>query len=483
LRYRSATRGQVVLLGAYVARVVLGVALTAVLGRALAPDAFGFFALVATIYLVAQSLLDLGSGMLAIREIARDPSRERPLVEGLMGWRQAVGVALAAVVFGFSLWESDPGRRAVLWGTAGSLLVMAPAAALPAFQARQAQGGPALVGMLGQAVVLAGAVAFHAFGASGPEYAWLLVLREVLTQAVIWLLAVWGLGYRPRPGLRGRGLRQLLGPALVFGGAVLAHDLCLYANVFLVRALGGEIQLGAYAAALRPLNPLLVLPPILMLPLLPVFSASALRSRDEYAAHVGGAASLLGGLGALGAAAGIGLAPDLVQLLYGGRYLAGELQAVTAFRWLCVALAAVFAAAPFTVALLADGRERVLLALASLGLATSVTGNVLFVPIRGFTAAAAVTAGTETVVGLGAVMGFLAAGSRPSPAISPMAPIGLAVLTGVLTAACPGSAPTRVAAGMIVTLSGAVLLLCLPGARRFRQELRRAAADAPVGQG
>jgi O-antigen/teichoic acid export membrane protein len=469
----SPSRGQAVLLGAYVGRVVIGLALTAVLGRALSPDSFGFFTFVATIYLCAQSILDLGSGVLAVRTIVREPLRERPLLEGLMGWRLVAGFAMAGVVLTFAARQGDPDRMMVLRAAGASLLALAPGALAPAFQVRQAQGRPAFVTVLGQLLVLVGALVFHARGVNGVGFAWLLVVRELVSALLTWILAVRILGYSPAPGLGGRGLGEFLGPAAVFGAAVLAHDLYFYTDVFLVRLLRGEAQLGAYAAALRPLNPLLLLPSILMLPLLPVFSATALRNRGHLAAQVGGAAALVGGIGALGAAAGIALAPDLVQLLYGGRYLQGDLQAVTAFRWLCLALCATFTAAPFTTALLADGRERTLLALGTLGVLVNVGGNALLLPVYGFTAAAATTAATEALVGVGAVWAFGRVGGLPMLGLSPIAVLALAIGAIASTAALPGPGMPRIAAGAVVTTLGAFLLLSLPGARRFRQEIDR----------
>jgi O-antigen/teichoic acid export membrane protein len=461
----------VILLLSYAGRVILGVALTALLGRSLTPEAFGFFTLVSTIYLVAQTALDLGSGLIAVRDIGRDPARERPLLEGLMALRQVSGWLLALAVLALAILESDSSRRRVLIGTALSMPMLMPGALAPVFHIRQAQAGAGLVSAGGQVFVLLGAWLLRSRGINDASYAWLLVVRELGAVLILWWLAVGLLGYAPWPGFRRRGFGPFLRSAGVFAGAVLMHELYFHADVFLVRCLAGEAQLGAYGAALRPLNPLLALPLVLGLPFLPVFSASAARERGNFATQVGGAASLFGGIGALAAATGIGLARDVVETLYAGRYLEGDIQVVAAFRWLCVALACACTAAPFTIALLADGLERRLLALCAAGLGLNLVLNVIFVPAYGFVAAAVITAATELLVTLGVAYVFLRRHGFPPLAVpfSVSATLSLAALGATLL--LPGPPLARLAWGGALSLAAAAFVVSLPGARRFRHQL------------
>jgi O-antigen/teichoic acid export membrane protein len=77
----------------YGVRLLLAFGITAVVGRATDPDAFGFFTLVGTIFLLAHYLFDLGTAGVVVREIARHPDRERRLLEAMMGWRRLSGSA------------------------------------------------------------------------------------------------------------------------------------------------------------------------------------------------------------------------------------------------------------------------------------------------------------------------------------------------------------------------------------------------------
>jgi O-antigen/teichoic acid export membrane protein len=67
---RSVTRSQVVILGGHALRMLLALGLTKMLGTRLAAEDFGFFALISTTFTVSLMLLDLGSGSLAVREVA-----------------------------------------------------------------------------------------------------------------------------------------------------------------------------------------------------------------------------------------------------------------------------------------------------------------------------------------------------------------------------------------------------------------------------
>jgi O-antigen/teichoic acid export membrane protein len=397
VRPGSASRSQALLLLSFAGRLAMGLGLTIVLGRHLSPDGLGFVTLVGTLFVAAQTIMDPGTANLVVREVARDPARERPLLEGLWAWRTVLGAGLGLTVLVLAATEERP-RSLALLGVAVVLLASGPGALRPVFLSRQAMEGPVSMTLLLPALVLAGGLGLAWSGAAAPAFAWLVVAREALTLLATWLLAVRLLGYAPRPGLRGRGLWPFARAAGVYGAAVLIHELSGPLDVMLVRGLCGEAALGAYAAAARPIGPLLQLPHLLMAPLLPLLAAGGDTRRT-----LGRAATVFAAIGLAGGGLGIALSRDLLDLLYRGRYLAGELDAVAAFAWLSLALALAFAAAPFATALLAAGRERELLLLAGLGLLARVAADLLLLPRHGFTAAAAVNAGTQALLLLGAL--------------------------------------------------------------------------------
>src|SRR5690242_18077659 len=95
---RGAAASQFVLLASFGVTAAVGLALTVVLGRHLSPADFGFFALVGAILAFSRDATDLGTSTAASRDMARDPTSERVLLEGLYFARRAVAFLLAIAV-------------------------------------------------------------------------------------------------------------------------------------------------------------------------------------------------------------------------------------------------------------------------------------------------------------------------------------------------------------------------------------------------
>ena len=463
------SRSQSWLIGAWVCRVLIGLGITACLGRFLDASAFGFYAFIGTLLLLGHVLIDLGTGAVAAREIARDPDRERPVLEGILGWRWLVATmgALGVVVLGVS--EPDGARRGILLAVAGVLCLMPVGLGAVVMQVRQSQALMQTLGVVVQVAVLGGCFLLHTLGVAGALFASLLCFRDVTNLVGTMLIACRRLGYRPRPSLRDRGLPPLLKSAFIQGLAVLVQITYFHIDVLLVRVMRGEAELGAYAAAFRPINPLLLLPGTLMAPVLPVLVATAVKNLKRFREQVVNAAVLLLGIGALGAVAGILAAPELLNVLYDGRYLGGALNAAPAFAWLCAAFFCVFATAPLGTALLAVGREGSLLRIALAGLALNVVGNLLLIPRMGFEAAALTTAATEAFVlacTAATVIRHLGRGGWALPAFAALAP---ACALALVIFACAPDGITRVAVAVVGGSLGAAMIFLGPTGRAFRR--------------
>jgi O-antigen/teichoic acid export membrane protein len=469
-----------VLLGSAASQLGLALVTTIYLARVLSPSAFGFFSLVGTVFILSRKFLDLGLANVAARDIAREPQRERPILEGLMAYRRAAGVPLAAGLSIFALLQNGGAERFVLLGVALMLLCNEPAALDPVFQVRQAQLGPAILNLGGGVLVLAGSIAFTHAEIRGEAFGWWLVVREALLLLFTWVLARRLLGYRPHPGFRGRALKAFVRPAIVFGLASLVYTVYFHGDVFFVYALRGKEELGAYAAAFRPVNPLLFLPWLLMVPLIPVLSVTAARDRSTFVRQVRGVCAVALGIGACGMVAGVQLAPDLVRLLYKGHYLTGPLSCVEAFRWLAVALAQVCVTTVLTGSLLAAGKEKLLLWIGITALIVNATANLVLLRTMNFTVAAITTASTEalylalSLIAFRLVAGCAALGWRQ------LAYLGPAVAMGVLLPLADRGAVIHVMAGIV--LGGLCVggLLATPRARRLRRDLSDSASTLIV---
>lgn len=474
---RSPSVAQAMLLGGALTQLGLALLITIYLARVLSPAAFGFFSLVSTILILARKFLDLGLSNVAARDIAVDPQRERPILEGMMAYRRVAGVVLALSLLVFAFAQTGEVERWILLAVGMVLLFTEPAALDPVFQVRQAQGGPAVLSVLGGLLVLGGSVWFRRLDLAGAAFAWLLVVREALTLLFTKILAERLLGYHPKPGFRGRSLKTFLGPALIFGLASLVYTIYFHCDVFFVYALRGKEELGAYAAAFRPINPLLLLPWLLMVPMIPVLTALAASDRERFTLQVRTACGLAVGIGACGLVAGVVLAPDLVQLLYRGRYLTGPLSCVAAFRWLAIALGQVCATTVLTASLLADRKEKLLLGIGSAALVVNAAVNLVLLRHYNFTAAGFATAATELLFLVCALIGFRIASGRSAIDARFVPYLAPAIVMGVLLYFMPGGAALRVVCGIALGVLSLGVILWSPGARRFRQDMR---SSSPV---
>ena len=218
-----------------------------------------------------------------------------------------------------------------------------------------------------------------------------------------------------------------------------------------------------------------------MVPFIPVLTATVAKDRDTYVRQVRSACAIAMGIGATGMVAGVMLAPELVELLYRGRYLTGDLSCVGAFRWLAVALGLVCVTTVLTASMLADRREKVLLAIGISALVANVVLNIVLLQRYNFTAAGFATAVTELLFFLGAVIAFQVVSRRSAITWNALPYLLPAVVTGLILQFVHGPAAWRVICGIVLgSLSVAAILLSSP-ARRFRQEMaQRGRLFSPV---
>jgi O-antigen/teichoic acid export membrane protein len=473
-RTRSAGLSQLVIVAGFAGHILLGLALTVALGRSLSPSDFGFFALAASFFLFSREISDLGTTTVASREIRRKPESERSLIEGLYAWRQAVGVVLAGLAAGFALTQDDPIRRNIVFALALSALIMGPTAIQSAFLARQAQLLPTLAALLTQIALVASCLALLQYGITGADVVGLVVIREVLLLGCLSGLGIWILKYRPTPGFRGRDLHGFTTAAAIWGLAAACRHVYGQADILAVTLFRSEAEVGALAAALRPLAPVFSLPWLATAPLIPLLALAIkagqkshfdllLRKTLQFATSAGGIAACLG----------VALAPDLIALMYGGRYLEPALNAAVALQWLALAILPAYWIAVCAMTLLAAGRERCALIIIAAGLAIKIVLNLSLVPIWGFHAAAASTACVET--GLAAAL-YLAA-VRPAPrrrpslrAAAPLAPAGVVAIASFLI---EGSPAFRVTAVTTVGLVAGLYSLLAGTGRGYLLALRK----------
>lgn len=475
------TRSQATAVVRETVRFALGIWLTGVLGRGLDDAGFGFVAFVGTIYALAQLALDLGSGALIAREIAKEPARERPLLEAALAWRGAIGLVAGLVVAGVAAAEDDPERRQWLLIVAASLPLLAPNVLGVAFQVRQDLGPPSLLGVLLQAGMLGSALLFVDLRVVPAAFAALYVVRETAGPLLLWSVARMRLGLRLSPGVFGRDTRRLFGSAAAQATVVVLQTLMFHAPTLALKAADDDASLGRFAAASRLINPVLLLVGALTAPLLPVLSATWKTRPDAARSLIDAALGLAAYLGFAGWLV-VATAGDLVLALIYGAPAAPATE--TAFVRLGAAFGCVCVGSVLTTSCLAVGRERPLRSVYAAALA--VVSAFLIGALRGEAEEAPATAGmatfaAEAVAAFGAWVALRSA-ARPVEGRSLVGRgflAAAAVVVGAL-ALVTGGAPSHefscrpIALGVAALPLGVALLG--PPFRRFRAALRECAA-------
>jgi O-antigen/teichoic acid export membrane protein len=385
---------QLLLLAATAIRMVTSLGLTMMAGRMLTPGEFGGFALVATAFGLAHEFTDMGSGNVAVRQAARERGSERTVLENLLGLRLVLCIVAALACAAFALARTDGFLRGMLLGTATVLAFSFVSAFSTVFQLRQAQMRPAILSVAAQLSTVAIAAAMLLLSVDGGLLGGVIVLRELAVIVGTTLLAINLLGYTPRPRISREALGPFFGVALVVALGTIAYHFQLQGGLFWVQVMRPEPETGAFAAAQRPLNAILFLPWLVMLPMVPLLSWLAGHDRVAFLRQGRAAMDLLIGLGAVMGVVTFELAEPLLAFLYGGRFSSGPLSAVGTLHWYAVPLGASYAVAALSTILLADHREWALLGVSAGGLALYTVLNVMLLPSAGFVGSAMATAGS-----------------------------------------------------------------------------------------
>jgi O-antigen/teichoic acid export membrane protein len=459
---------QALLLVATALRMVCSLGLTILVGRSISPAAFGTFALVATVFGLAHEFTDMGTGNVAVRVAARARSSERTVLEQLLGLRLLLSLMASLTCIGYALAQADPMVRLMLLATGTVLAFSSVSACSTVFQLRQAQIRPAALSVLSQVVTLLVAAVMLAVPVADAWFPAAVVAREAAIALGTLLLAVDLVGYMPRPRFSGPSLKSFFGSAAVVALATLTYHVQLQGGMLWVQVLRPEAELGAFAAAQRPLAPLLFIPWIIMLPLVPVLSWLAAARREAFTRQSQAAVDLSLGLGAVMAVVTWRTAEPLLAFLYGGRFSDGPLSAVATLHWLAPALGCAFALAAIATILVADHREWALLKLSAAGLALYSALNLLLLPGLGFMGTAIATAVALAALNAGGFVLLATIGIVPR--LRTLAVLLPALILYPLLLVLPGTPFVQLLAATPLTLAGLLTVWFFPGLTADRTE-------------
>ncbi len=380
----------VLLTAAQLSRAVLRLLFILVVARKLGPESFGIYTLILAITEIIAVVSGIGYGDYLTREAAKDERVGWGVGAQLTWLRIAYGLPLTAAGL-IILWLLGY-PRFVLFATAGMSLTLASRSVTECVQGLLRgvgkNRGYLAVDLISGLVLLGGAGLVLANG--GRLY--FVVATEVLAGAAAGVVAL-VLAARHRTQVR----IQLSWSALVKRSAIfniypLVMNLYDRVDVLLLSKLAGDYATGVYGAAYRPISAVQLLPYGILYSLLPTLSRDKCSQSGQQ--RLERAMSLL-----LSAAFFIVLATSVfadagVPFMLGGRFA----ESAAALKILIWAVVLRYMNYAMNMGLLAVGREHVFVLTSLLCLAMNLVGNLVFIPMFSWRAAAVLTILTELVL-------------------------------------------------------------------------------------
>lgn len=438
------SRGTARIASAAALRQVVGTGMlavaVAVVARSLGAGSFGVYAGGTAAYYLALAVTDLGFGVVSAREMAAHPEAQPRLlastIQVQMLWSGAVGIAFLALGL-------------ITGGTRGGVMVvLAPAVVIGGFGvARQVfavryRAAPLILVDISTTALQAGAmVALAILHVGVVAIAAVLSVCTCLTALLVVSLA-WRVIERAPASTRDR--RGILRMAIPVGIASLLASLYFTIDQAILGWLVPSRQLGEYAAALKLLSLVVIVPGFVMAASIPALSRSA-RDRVMLSRFAGMAAHWLA-VTALPLAVGLLVfARPAITLVFGREYA----PSTTLLQILMAAGIVSLASNLLGNVLLAVNVIRGMLVFNAVSLAVNVAGNVLLAPRYGVEASAWLTTASELIVTTYAAVALrtrisyrviLARVWRPAVATLLAAAVGLLVGADRLYAAVPAIA-------------------------------------------
>jgi O-antigen/teichoic acid export membrane protein len=406
--------------------LLAGIGATALASRYLELDGFGALTLAMAVVSLVSLLTDLGMSTMAVREIAREPEREREIVGNVRTLGLALAVAASVVLVGVAevLYGGDPlVRNAILVLSVQLLTSPFLSSARAHLQARQL--GPRIaIGDVALAVGMVAASAVCVIADLGFEAMVGAVSFGYLAQAVVMTALM-------RPDVRwawsaGRGpWAVLLRVSLPFGATMIVNFLYFRLDVVLLSVISGNRDVAVYGLAYRVLEGLMVLPAYFMLALFPEIARLA-EHRERVDGIVRSALQAMEAMALPLVVLFFVLADDVIRVIGDTGYD----EAGWVLRILMLALAISYLNGVYGHALPALGLQNRLFRLSLVILAVNLAINLALIPPFGVVGAAVAVVLSEVVAFVAVRRLYASRGRPPNPRLDPRM-----LLAGALMAA------------------------------------------------
>lgn len=388
--WRAVLESSGTLMSGQLAARLLGFATVFVLARAIEPSGFGLVTLGATLVLFFGILVDAGTEVLNVRDVAREPSRLRAIVEPILGLKLALCAPVAALFAVAVLAAADSSSDRL---TLGLFVLVLPIAALNLRWIVVAIGGSRAIAVgtvVKELLLLVGVLVLVRELHDTTLVALLVAAGELASALVVLLWTKRRVGLlRPRIDLEAwRAALRAGAPILVNN---LARTVVISLDVVLIALLIDREAVGLYSAAYKPVLFVISAMALFFVSFLAHYSAAAgedarqlFRRTVTLAVMVTVPVALLLALES----------PLLVGLAYGEAF-AGAAAVLAVLAW-SVPIAAV--SEPYRQTLIAGGRERLLMRNNVIGAVLNGVANLAVIPLFGIVGAAAVTLASEALI-------------------------------------------------------------------------------------
>jgi O-antigen/teichoic acid export membrane protein len=449
-----AIRGGAIRVGGYGVGLLLTAIASIFLLRYLGVVRFGQYTTVIAIVTVVQGVTDAGLTLVGQREyVHADAERRRTLLADLVGIRLVLtplGVVLGVAFVVVAGYPNALVTGTVLAGIGVVLAVVAATLMLPP-TVELRYGAVTTVELARQLVIVGGIVALVVAGAGLVPFFVVYVAAGVVAVAVA--LALVGAGGFVVPRFAWGEWIPLLREAAPVALSSVVNVTYVRTLIILTSLLATAQQTGLFATSYRISEILLGVPQMMIGAAFPILAHSGVadEQRLAYVLQRMGEAVLLVGLG-LGLLLAVGAAP-IVQVLGGSAYA----DAASVLRIQSVAIAAAFVTQLGTFGLVAIRRQRALVLVNVLALATVLVLGCTLIPLLEADGAALAASIGETILALAAMTMLV----RARPALRP----DLAYVPKLLLAAAAGGACVllpvwdALAAVLAISVYGAVALL------------------------
>jgi len=375
----------VLLTSAQVARGLVRLLFVLVVARSFGPEQFGVYALLLALVEILAVASGSGYADYLTREAAKDARLGWGLGFQLVWLRLGCLVPFAGIGLGILWLLGYP--RIVLVAAAWLTVSLAPRSVSEAVQGVLrgvgCYGAYLSIELVFDLGLLCGAAFLLARGGSLTVVIGTEIIAAVVAAA---LGVIFALMFCPKERIRLK-TKQLLGKSAIFNVYAFAVNLYDRLDVVLLSKLAGAYATGIYSAAYRPLGTIQLVAYGVLYSLLPALSRGAQAERERLEKAMG----LLLSAAFVVVLVTMVYAGPAVTLLFGAAY-AESAMALKILIWAVILRYVNFA---LNIRLLADGHERVFVVTSLVCLGVNVVGNLIFIPLYSWKAAAAVTIVTE----------------------------------------------------------------------------------------